>query len=85
MANQEHIELLLNGVDAWNSVRVRGEINAPDQSGAILNGAKLDGADLGGVDLSNADLFGTKLKKTLFVVQICLTLFLVRPACVKRI
>jgi len=43
MANKKHLELLKNGVDAWNDWRMRNPDELPD-----LEGAELAGIDLGG-------------------------------------
>ena len=51
MANQEHISLILQGVEVWNKWRKKKPDTRPD-----LSGAKLHDADLGRADLSDADL-----------------------------
>ena len=53
MANDEHVALLKQGVDAWNAWR---DHEAPGLSRVDLRGADLRGANLSGVDLSGADL-----------------------------
>ena len=53
MANPEHIEWLLEGVEAWNSRREQKEFR-PDFEG-------VDNADLRKADLTNADLVGAIL------------------------
>ena len=50
MANQEHIQWLLNGVSSWNAAR-SSEGFVPD----------LEGANLISADLFNANLRGAKL------------------------
>jgi Pentapeptide repeats (8 copies) len=65
MANEDHLELIKQGVDAWNRWR-REHYTLPDLSDANLNGAKLRGADfsradLSGADLSAADMTGVRL------------------------
>ena len=54
MANQEHLDILKQGVFEWN--KWRGENSDPDLSGADLYGADLSGANLHGADLSAAHL-----------------------------
>ena len=49
MANEEHLELLRQGVEVWNAWRARQPPIMPD----------LEGADLRGWDLNNVDL-GTR-------------------------
>ncbi len=48
MANPEHLEILKQGVEAWNQWREQNPQTKPDLSGAILREANLRGADLGG-------------------------------------
>jgi hypothetical protein len=56
MANDEHLALLKQGVEAWNAWRRENPDIRPDLSGADLSNARLNGADL-----SNARLNGAKL------------------------
>ena len=68
MANQEHLELLRQGVEAWNAWRakepsVRPDLSGADLSGANLSEANLSGANLSGADLSGADLSGANLSE----------------------
>ena len=51
MANQEHIDILKQGIHAWNAWR-KQHLNIP----ADLSRADLSGADLIAVNLSRADL-----------------------------
>jgi hypothetical protein len=51
MANQEHLKILRQGVEAWNQWRRENPHIRPD-----LNDARPDRTDLKGVDLSGADL-----------------------------
>ena len=61
MANEKHVKLLEQSVQAWNQWRKEHpEIN-PDLSGALLSGADLSGANLSGANLSGANLNGAKL------------------------
>jgi hypothetical protein len=56
MANPEHVEILKQGVRAWNLWRVGHKSVHPDLSDADLIGAVLTGAVLTGTNLSHADL-----------------------------
>ncbi len=68
MANQEHLDILKQGVEVWNQWRNKHTTILPDLSAydltgstlssANLNGATLSGTDLSGSDLSSADLSG---------------------------
>jgi uncharacterized protein YjbI with pentapeptide repeats len=74
MANEEHLNLLKQGVDAWNRWREENpgmwlrlseaDLRGADLSGANLRGADLSGANLNGADLSEADLSGANLGVT---------------------
>jgi Pentapeptide repeats (8 copies) len=64
MANDEHVALLKQGVDAWNAWRVQNPNIRPDLMGAALTEANLAGADLHRADLSEANLCGANLHKT---------------------
>ena len=57
MANQEHIELLLDGVDPWNKKRQEDSDFVPDLTDAKLYNTRLVGANLAGVNLSKAYIF----------------------------
>jgi hypothetical protein len=67
MANEEHVTLLKQGVDAWNDWRRDNPAVRPDFSGADLRGVNLNaadwasGADLRGANFSGADLRGAGL------------------------
>jgi uncharacterized protein YjbI with pentapeptide repeats len=71
MANEEHLAILRQGVEAWNRWRHDDRGIVPNLSGAILSGAilskadffqtNLNGAVLSGVILSGADLSGANL------------------------
>jgi uncharacterized protein YjbI with pentapeptide repeats len=75
MANEEHLKILKEGVEAWNRWRQGNEV-IPELSGANLSSANLSGArlnhaslssanlndaDLGDANLYNADLSGANL------------------------
>jgi hypothetical protein len=62
MANPEHLEILKQGVEAWN--RWRGEATGvmPDLRGADLSRASLNGAYLDEADLSSAKFYGADLR-----------------------
>jgi hypothetical protein len=57
MANDEHVALLKQGVDAWNAWRDENPNIRPDLSKADLSNARLNGAKLGFADLRGANLF----------------------------
>ena len=59
MANDEHVEILREGVAVWNAWRAENPDVEPD-----LDHADLSGLDLGEANLSNANLFGAKLQST---------------------
>ena len=61
MANPEHVEILEQGVDAWNSWRQAYPDIRPDLSGASLQMADLSHVDFSHVDFREADLSGAKL------------------------
>jgi len=66
MANPEHLNILKQGVKAWNAWRkknptVRPKLTEADLSGANLSEANLSKADLSKADLSKADLSGANL------------------------
>src|SRR5690349_15234495 len=72
MADEEHVALLKQGVEAWNAWRrenpdIRPNLIMANLSGerlmrASLSRAELGGANLSGVDLSMADLTGANLR-----------------------
>jgi uncharacterized protein YjbI with pentapeptide repeats len=45
MANQEHLAILRQGVEAWNAWWKANPYGTPDLQGADLQGADLQGAD----------------------------------------
>ncbi len=61
MANADHLELLQQGVSAWNDWRMREFSVTPDLSGANLSGKNLIGANFIKADLSRANLAGADL------------------------
>jgi uncharacterized protein YjbI with pentapeptide repeats len=62
MANPEHLEILRQGVDAWNHWRDESPETRPDLSGVDLATADLFDAHLNGTDFSGTNLFRTDLK-----------------------
>ncbi len=56
MANEEHVSMLKQGVDAWNAWRRENPDVYPNLRRAVLGGADLGGTVLGGADLREADL-----------------------------
>src|SRR5205809_410068 len=61
MANEEHLKILKEGVEAWNRWRQGNEV-IPDLIGADLIGANLSRANLNGADLRSADLSSANLQ-----------------------
>ncbi len=61
MANDEQIDLLRRGTQAWNAWRAEQTGASVDLSGGALRGLDLEGADLSGADLRGADLRGANL------------------------
>jgi TIR domain/Pentapeptide repeats (8 copies) len=67
MANQEHLDILKQGVEVWNQWRMNQESGlVPDLSGVNFTGVNLSHADLifadlHGADLSHATLYATHL------------------------
>ena len=66
MANQEHVDVVLQGAEAIKKWRkgntgVRLDLSAANLSKAKLSGAKLSAANLSGAKLSGANLIGAKL------------------------
>jgi uncharacterized protein YjbI with pentapeptide repeats len=63
MANPEHVDKLLEGVEVWNEWRYDNLGIAPALWGADLGGADLRGVDLKRADLEEADLSGADLEE----------------------
>ena len=63
MASTNHLEQLLQGVDAWNAWRQKEPSLDPDLSGANLAGANLGRANLSRANLYRAILSVTNLGK----------------------
>ncbi len=61
MANNEQIDLLKRGTQAWNAWRAERSEATVDLSDGALRGLDLEGADLSGADLRRADLRGANL------------------------
>jgi uncharacterized protein YjbI with pentapeptide repeats len=64
MANDEHVALLKQGVDAWNAWREENSNLRPDLATANLITANLSGANLSGASLSEGSLSGANLYLT---------------------
>jgi hypothetical protein len=63
MANHEHLEILKQGVKAWNKWRLEHQDVRPDLSDANLDSANLNFADLINANLSDANLIGANLSR----------------------
>src|SRR5438132_854194 len=66
MADQEHLDRLKEGIDAWNSWRqvtpdIHPDLREANLSYTALNGINLTGADLTGAAFVEADLTGATL------------------------
>jgi uncharacterized protein YjbI with pentapeptide repeats len=64
MANPEHLQILKQGVEVWNtwideSSNIEPDLRDSNLRGANLSGANLSGVDFDGANLSVADLSGT--------------------------
>ncbi len=62
MANEEHLEIIKQGVEAWNEWRKNNPEERPNLSGTDLTGALLADADLSESDLSGADFRDSTLR-----------------------
>src|SRR5437762_1241281 len=67
MADQEHLERLLQGIDVWNEWRRQHSEANIDLSRANLSGADLIEANLSGAILSGANLTGADLSRATLV------------------
>jgi uncharacterized protein YjbI with pentapeptide repeats len=63
MANPKHLQILKQGVEAWNAWREQDLAIRPDLSEADLRGASLWGADFWRADLRGADLSHADLRR----------------------
>jgi uncharacterized protein YjbI with pentapeptide repeats len=63
MANQQHLDILLQGADSWNQWRQKHLDIEPDLNDADLGGVHLEGADLSEVHLKRTRLRGTHLER----------------------
>ena len=61
MANNQQMDLLKRGSQAWNAWRAAQTEAKVDLSGGALRGLDLAGVDLRGADLRGADLRGATL------------------------
>ncbi len=61
MANEEHLDILRQGVEVWNNWNSKHYKIKPDLSGANLTQADLSGIILSDTDLSDADLSEARL------------------------
>lgn len=66
MANEKHLAILQQGVEAWNEWREENRDIRPDLNGANLSGAKLGRANLIRADLDLADLSQADLREANF-------------------
>jgi uncharacterized protein YjbI with pentapeptide repeats len=68
MANQEHLDILKQGVEAWNKWReehpdIRPDLSEANHHEAHFHGIDLHGGDLRSCDLHDADLSGSSLNR----------------------
>lgn len=63
MVDQEQLDILLQGADAWNAWRIATPGVIPDFSGVVLSEENLSGANLSGINLSEANLYYTNLQQ----------------------
>jgi uncharacterized protein YjbI with pentapeptide repeats len=61
MADEEHLKILEQGVEAWNQWRAENRSMRPNLNKARLSGANLSGANLSRVELRGADLSAANL------------------------
>jgi uncharacterized protein YjbI with pentapeptide repeats len=62
MPNQEHLEILKQGVEAWNKWREEHTEIQP-----LINGASLNGVDLSGIDLGRSQITNSFFGNTKFI------------------
>jgi len=67
MADDTHLAVLKQGVDAWNEWRAAHADKRPDLSNASLRGLDLAKADLPGADLRKTDLRGAILSGAVLI------------------
>jgi uncharacterized protein YjbI with pentapeptide repeats len=67
MADDTHLAVLMQGVDAWNEWRAAHADIRPDLSNASLRGLDLAKVDLAGSNLGKTDLRGTILSDTVLI------------------
>jgi uncharacterized protein YjbI with pentapeptide repeats len=63
MANQQHLDLLLQGVDSWNQWRQKHLDIEPDLNDVDLSGINLVGVDLSEVHLKRTSFRGARLER----------------------
>lgn len=63
MANEEHLAILLRGVDEWNVWRAQNPDIVPELAGADLSGLDLSGINLHIADLQSTILSGAHLRR----------------------
>src|SRR5258706_7178520 len=61
MANQEHLDILKQGVEVWNKWKQENRHIRPDLTGADLSGSRLQSFNLGRCDLNDANLSKSSL------------------------
>jgi hypothetical protein len=64
VANQEHLDILRQGVEVWNEWIKGHPLVQSDLSGTNFSGANFSGAKLSGVDFIEANLSGANLSRT---------------------
>src|SRR5213080_1640209 len=62
MANQEHVDILKQGVEAWNRWREKYNVDEIDLSGADLGGSPIS-LHLLRADVQDEIIFGTNLQR----------------------
>src|SRR5438445_436027 len=67
MANQEHLDILMKGVEVCNQWRKEHPDTLPDLSYADLIGVNLNGADLSVANLSFANLIFARINHAILV------------------